>query len=143
MIFLRLHDDICKSPDFLNIRILKLFVYSQRPKTERSDFKQCWNPNDQLFGMVLFGFWTFGTKAILFGIRTFGFQSFGDLVPIVWNPNVQISDSWDQKVPTVWNQTFRLFHRILILLTLKVEIYDSDFCLLSLVFPSRQTNKCK
>ena len=38
---------------------------------------------------------------------------------------------------------FRLFHRILILLTFYVEIYESDFCLLSLVFPSRQTNKCK
>ena len=90
LIFIRLHDEICKSPDFLNIRILKLFVYSQRPKIERLDFGQCWNPNDQLFGMVLFGFRTFGTKAILFGIQTFGFQSFGDLVPIVWNPNVWI-----------------------------------------------------
>ena len=77
--------------------------YSQCPKTERSDFGQRWNLNDQLFSMVLFRFRTFWIKAILFGIWTFGFQSFGNLVPIVWNPNVQISDSWYQKVPTIWN----------------------------------------
>ena len=37
-------------------------MYSQRPKTERSVFRQCWNPNDRSFGSMLFGFRTFGPE---------------------------------------------------------------------------------
>ena len=35
-------------------------AYSKRPKTERSVFRRRRNPNKRLFGMVLFGFRTFG-----------------------------------------------------------------------------------
>ena len=38
--------------------------------------------------------------------KTFPFQTVGTKSPNDWNPNVQISDSWDQS-PNDWNQNIR------------------------------------
>ena len=35
---------------------LDRFIYSQRPKSESSDFRQCRNPNDQLFEQLIVRF---------------------------------------------------------------------------------------
>ena len=49
--------------DFLAINLSTImteitidYIYSQRPKTKRSDFRQCRKPNHQAFGYQTFGF---------------------------------------------------------------------------------------
>ena len=66
-------------------------LYSQCPKSERSDFRQCRNPNILVFELAVFGFQSFG-PGLYRSVPNYFVQTqifkFTNLQICVWNPNI-------------------------------------------------------